>query len=484
MPFGFRASDDAQLSGAFIVDPPGALLDDRVFVITEWTSLSRAQLREIAAADDPGAAFLKLRPEAMFLINGLAWPHTERLRYQLAERVRWRVINLSTQVHPMHLHGFYFDVESLGDGTRDMAFDAAGRPRVVTQVLQPGATMTMAWTPEREGNWLFHCHVMTHVSPTLHVDGSVRSTHQAHGHEHDAGAGMTGMVLGITVAGGGGSATSEPAADPRPHVRRLSLVMRAEANRFGSAPAYGFVPGDASGATDTVPVPGPTLVLIRGEPVEITLDNRLPEGTAIHWHGMELDSIYDGVHGWSGAGGRVTPLIDPGQSFVVRFTPPRAGTFMYHTHLHDNRQLTSGLYGAMLVMEPGDRFDEAIDHLLVIGRGGPDRAAPIVVNGKTDPQFVWKAGTRHRIRVINITPGDVLSVSLQKGEAPVTWQPLTKDGAPVPPAMAEAGAAKQIIAVGETYDFEYLAPPGRENLWLEIRSPGGRWQAQGRVSVR
>ena len=25
--------------------------------------------------------------------------------------------------------------------------------------------MTMTWTPEREGNWLFHCHIMHHVSP-------------------------------------------------------------------------------------------------------------------------------------------------------------------------------------------------------------------------------------------------------------------------------------------------------------------------------
>ena len=23
----------------------------------------------------------------------------------------------------------------------------------------------MTWTPEREGNWLFHCHIMNHVSP-------------------------------------------------------------------------------------------------------------------------------------------------------------------------------------------------------------------------------------------------------------------------------------------------------------------------------
>jgi hypothetical protein len=40
------------------------------------------------------------------------------------------------------------------------------------------------------------------------------------------------------------------------------------------------------------------------------------------------------------------------------------------------------------------------------------------------------------------------------------------------------------IAVGETYDFEYDAPPARATLWLEVRTSGGRWQSQARVLVR
>ena len=56
-------------------------------------------------------------------------------------------------------------------------------------------------------------------------------------------------------------------------------------------------------------------------------------------------------------------MIEAGGRFVVRFTPPRAGTFIYHTHLHDHRQLSSGLYGAMIVIEPGETFDPATDHV-------------------------------------------------------------------------------------------------------------------------
>ena len=63
----FRVSPDSQLSRAFIVDPPaGALTPDRVLVITEWTSLSRQQLLDIARADDIDAAFFAANPDTRF----------------------------------------------------------------------------------------------------------------------------------------------------------------------------------------------------------------------------------------------------------------------------------------------------------------------------------------------------------------------------------------------------------------------------------
>jgi FtsP/CotA-like multicopper oxidase with cupredoxin domain len=457
MPPPFRAADDTQFSGGFIVDAAGTAPEtDRLFVITDWTSVTREQLKRIAAEADPGRAFLALNPDVMFLVNGLAWPHTERLTYGLASPVRWRVINLSSQVHPMHLHGFYFEVDSLGDGVRDKIFGPGLKQRVVTQVMQPGSTMAMTWKPERAGNWLFHCHVMQHVSPTLSVDGSMRPSN-GHQTEHVGAVGMTGLVLGVTIIGPQSVRAAEiPARAPR----KLTLLMQSEPRRFGDAPAFGFVLADGNNESSPgrVPVPGPTLVLKRGEPVEITLVNRLPEGTAIHWHGMELESCYDGVHGFSGIGQRVTPLIESGGSFVVRFTPPRTGTFMYHTHLHDNTQLTSGLYGAMLVVEPGEALDEATDHVFVMGRGGPDMNAPTLLNGKREPQFVWKAGVKHRIRLINITPNDIFAVSLHATNGPVQWRPLTKDGAPLPADRCQSGPAQVVIGVGETYDFEYSAP--------------------------
>ncbi len=488
-----------ELAGALVVDPPrDQAIADRIFVITEWSNLSVAQLREILAADDPTAAFVAMRPKLTFVINGLSWPATERLIYPRAKPVRWRVINLSSQTHPLHLHGFYFTVERMGDGQRDSPVaDGAGR-RVVTQMLAAGGTLSMEWTPEREGNWLFHCHIMHHVSPDRRLGAATSPAdgHAAHGSghaqaQHDPSLGMAGMVLGITVLPADAASPAPPFTECAR--RKLTMVIQPGRGTPGRGPSAGFAVSDADqpAAAAAVSSPGPTLVLRRDEPVEITVVNRLPEATSIHWHGLEIDSYYDGVHGWSGSGRQVAPMIAPGASFVVRITPPRAGTFIYHTHLHDYRQLSSGLYGPLIVTEPGETFDPATDHVVVLGRRQVTEASSLleeaesaVVNGARAAQLSWRAGARNRIRVINITPDDILGVSLLVRDTPVTWRPLTKDGVPVPAPEAQPMSAKLRIAVGETYDFEYDAPPGRATLWLEVRTSGGKWQSQARVIVK
>ena len=60
-------------------------------------------------------------------INGLSWPHTERLQYTQGDSIRWRVINFTELDHPMHLHGFYFRVNSHGNGVTDPVYTASQR---------------------------------------------------------------------------------------------------------------------------------------------------------------------------------------------------------------------------------------------------------------------------------------------------------------------------------------------------------------------
>jgi FtsP/CotA-like multicopper oxidase with cupredoxin domain len=517
MPMGMRFGIDSQLSGAFVVDPAGgAVADDRIFVITIWTDLAREQLLKAAAADDPFTAALMQMKKGTTLMNGLSWPDTERFTFHVGDTVRWRFVNGSGEPHPLHLHGFYFDVDSAGDGVRDTQYAEGQKPRVVTQYLPIGGTTSLTWTPERPGNWLFHCHIIEHVEParrlssiapakpaagTANAGGSGHGAHGAHG-GHETLAGMAGMVLGVTVLDRSGTA-SDPIERPTSPARKMTLAMRTEPNRYGTRPAFGFAliesenDGKRTSAAPVAPVaaaapaapvkvtaPGPTLILKRDEPVEITLKNELGEPTAVHWHGMELESYYDGVHEWGGAGQQRTPLINPGESFVVKFTPPRAGTFMYHTHMHDDHQLSTGMYGAMLVMDPSETYDPETDHALVVGVDGIGSRASVVLNGSKQPVLPLRAGRKHRIRLANITRHDNVSIALRNRHDVITWRPLTKDGIAVPSNQAAPRKAEQLIGVGETYDFEYDAPAGREDLWIELRGTDGRFYLQGKVVVK
>ncbi len=93
-------------------------------------------------------------------------------------------------------------------------------------------------------------------------------------------------------------------------------------------------------------MPGPELRVRQGEPVRITVSNKLSEDTTVHWHGIRLPNAMDGVPGLT------QKPIRPGESFVYEFTPPDAGTFWYHPHADTLQQLGRGLAGALIVQEP------------------------------------------------------------------------------------------------------------------------------------
>ena len=465
-----RHSRDTQLNGAIVVDPREGSPADKVFVISIFGEPVLRQLIGVASHAKSDA----------FTINGSSWPYTEKLHYEVGDRVRWRIINLSSTPHAMHLHGFYFTVEATGDvgATRGLSPDQ--QRTVVTENIFPGQTFVMSWTPERPGNWLFHCHMMAHMS------GHVDDAHAGHGANASA-AGMAGLVLGIQVTGTGPSAAPDGRAP-----RRFSLVLREEPNRYGNQSGYRMdLEGVDAPRLNSGPVPGPVIVLTRGEPVEITLVNRMTEPTAIHWHGIELDSYFDGVPGLSGQPDNLAPPVPPGQSFVAKFTPPRAGTFIYHTHWHKDAQLAGGLYGPLIVLEPGERYDPETDHIVIIGLNGvlrPDEREPFALNGKATPDPIYlRAGVPNRLRLINITADNVAMAAFLFGSAPMweqpTWKPLAKDGSTLPVAQTALRPARQFIGVGETYDFEFQ-PSRSQRLWMELRRGTGEWVLQAPIAIR
>ena len=467
-----RYGVDSQLNGALIVDSQGKRTDDRVFMIGWWEN---PELR--ARGGDP---FTKGRNA--IVINGRAWPYTERLTYRVGDSVHWRCINAAQGNHPMHLHGSYYTVDSIGDGEHDPSLSTEQRRLVVTELMRPGTTMSLTCTPPQPGNWLFHCHVLAHISPGLRLRPADKEPPFARGESHHAMDGMAGLVLGVNVI----SSRAAPAAKHSDQPRRLRLVAQPQPGRYGKDPGFSFALQEGARQLTELSgrIPGPPIVLTQGQPVEITVQNKLSEPTSVHWHGLELESYYDGIAGWSGAPGHIAPMIEPGASFVARFTPPRPGTFIYHTHLDDIRQLSSGLYGPIIVLEPGQSLDPERDRVMLISVRGPSDNTPILLNGDPEPSPIeLKQGVIYRFRFINITPHDrLLTVSVLAGSSPVTWRAIAKDGADLPIPQATERPARQTVSVGETYDFEFESRSAAE-LRLEIFRPARAASAQSQIVV-
>ena len=444
VPVDSRTGWDTQLDGAFIVDGPGARSDERVMVIGMWYSW--------VIPFDFNRGYHEL-----LTINGKSWPHTTRLSYAMGETIHWRVINASVVVHPMHLHGAYFQVESKGDAQMDTHYSEGERRSAVTELMPEGSTMAVSWKPSHSGNWLFHCHLADHFS-----EDNARQVSEVMGlpidrAEHHQGMGMGGLVVAIEIKPV--TTAGEVAVSTGP-VRKLELVVERskDPQDVRHRIQMSLSDGKQVSATAAGSELGPTIVLHRDETTEITVVNRLSAPTAIHWHGIELESYYDGVVDISGDARQVTPRIEPGASFVARMKPPRAGTFIYHTHWHDMDQLTTGLYGALIVLEPGEKYDAEHDRVFVVSRGGTDSFySPLLVNGtEQGAGSEMLAGERYRLRFINITPADdgTQMVLAEEGK-PVRWTPVSKDGADLPEHYRKDCEAKLKFGAGETYDFAF-----------------------------
>ncbi|WP_174492143.1 copper resistance system multicopper oxidase [Acinetobacter sp. Marseille-Q1623] len=94
--------------------------------------------------------------------------------------------------------------------------------------------------------------------------------------------------------------------------------------------------------------PAPLLEFEEGDDAVIHVHNNLKnQDSSIHWHGLLLPGIMDGVPGFNGFNG-----IRPQGDFVYKFKVRQSGTYWYHAHSKGQEQ--DGLYGA-LVIYPKDK---------------------------------------------------------------------------------------------------------------------------------
>jgi len=106
-------------------------------------------------------------------------------------------------------------------------------------------------------------------------------------------------------------------------------------------------------------VPAPILHWREGDTVTLSVTNRLPTPSSIHWHGIVLPAGMDGVPGLSFDG------IAPGETFVYRFEVRQSGTYWYHSHSRFQEQ--TGLYGPLVIApRDGERFPADREHVVLL----------------------------------------------------------------------------------------------------------------------
>jgi FtsP/CotA-like multicopper oxidase with cupredoxin domain len=103
------------------------------------------------------------RPGSFWTINGHLFPDVPMFHVATGDVVRFRVVNDSGEVHPMHLHGHHVVVLSK-DGVA-----AHGSPWFVDSLdVHPGESYEVAFVADNPGIWSDHCHTLQHA-----VDGLI-----------------------------------------------------------------------------------------------------------------------------------------------------------------------------------------------------------------------------------------------------------------------------------------------------------------------
>jgi uncharacterized cupredoxin-like copper-binding protein len=90
-------------------------------------------------------------------------------------------------------------------------------------------------------------------------------------------------------------------------------------------------------------VPGPQIRLDLGDHAEIRLTNRLPLGTDLHMHGLNVANEFDGVAPLT------QDLIEPGDTFTYEYTADEVAVAMYHPHFMSQIGMPNGLFGTIIV---------------------------------------------------------------------------------------------------------------------------------------
>jgi FtsP/CotA-like multicopper oxidase with cupredoxin domain len=254
--------------------------------------------------------------------------------------------------------------------------------------------------------------------------------------------------------------------NPAHDVVEIDLIAAPGRTRFGShgtTNIWGYADGTREPAEPVVP--GPLIEANQGDTVIVHFENRLSEGTTIHWHGVRVPNAMDGAH--------VTQHeIPPGGTFDYTFVAVDAGTFWYHPHVRSDMQIERGLAGVLIVhggvdvpvdadrtfvlddvklSDDGELSETTDASDLMLGRQGN----VVLANGRSGGQVEVRNGARERWRFVNAANGRYFNVRLpERSFTVIGW-----DGG----LVAEPYSAESVlIAPGERYEVlvELTGAPG------------------------
>ncbi|AUX38883.1 multicopper oxidase [Sorangium cellulosum] len=256
--------------------------------------------------------------------------------------------------------------------------------------------------------------------------------------------------------------------DDRPEVVEVDLTAKVA--------DVEIVPGTATPAwTYDGGIPGPLLRARAGDRVIVHFRNELAAPTTIHWHGVRLQAAMDGAPGHS------QPETPPGGSFTYDFVVPDAGLFWYHPHVDSAVQSGNGLYGALLVDDPGEPADLGDELVLVLSDidvredgalGDPAsggnlgtvfgrEGSHLLVNGRVNPVIEARAGLRQRWRVVNAAKSRYYQLALADHR-------FTRIGGDGGLMERPVEADMLLVAPGERADV-LVAPRGAPGATLSVR---------------
>ena len=122
-------------------------------------------------------------------------------------------------------------------------------------------------------------------------------------------------------------------------------------------------------------IPGPLLRLREGQNLVVDLVNDSSMETSIHWHGLLVPFLMDGVPGVTMA------AVEPGERFRYEFPIRQAGTYWWHAH---TLQEPMGHYGPIIIDPAGGethRFDR--DYVVMLSDWSPMHPHTIMRKLKT-----------------------------------------------------------------------------------------------------